>query len=106
MTEPEAEPEEYTSTDRAVFHTRDWLQAVADEQFKAWLLTKDGKRWKRAQPSPLNSRQSSPYYFGFSLPEWHQETIHALNRGDLETALHLKMTHGPAGYGHGKKKAT
>ena len=84
-----------------------WLQENADRLFAAWLMSKDGKRWKAQQyhypripagfgvnQRTVKYRPLTPYEMGFSLPAYHHELIEAVGKGDEEFAKSIMLYHG------------
>jgi len=63
------------------------LQTHANGLFSAWAKTKAGQRWK------ARKRRVSPYYCGFSLPDYHHDLIEAVGKGQEERAKWLMLQH-------------
>jgi hypothetical protein len=68
----------------------DWLLQKANEHFHQWTETKDGQRWRKAQYKS-RVKNKSPYYFGYSQPEWIREAQEALGKNDEEGFKAIKL---------------
>tara|TARA_Y100000296_G_scaffold47496_1_gene54450 strand:- start:2446 stop:2703 length:258 start_codon:yes stop_codon:yes gene_type:complete len=66
------------------------LQQKANSIFADWKKTKSGIRWSNSKRR-FGSKQSSPYSFGFSLPDYHHDLIAAVGVGDEETAKAIML---------------
>ena len=69
------------------WHTagRNWLDKEAGKLFEAWLLTKQGKKWKQSK------KTKSPSEYGFHLPMWHNQAITLLDKNNEEGFKALKL---------------
>lgn len=65
------------------------LQEFSNNHYREWLQTKEGKKYS------LSIKQGkSPYYFGFTLPDWFHEIIDALGKNDevaVKYLIHLYL---------------
>jgi DNA-binding GntR family transcriptional regulator len=78
-----------------------WLEENAARLFQAWLQTHSGKAWQRGgqyrRDRALFTQKvtnSSPYNYGFSLPDYHHDLIEAIGQADEETAKSIMLYHG------------
>ena len=67
---------------------RERLQKSANQSYSVWTKSSEGVRFKKSK-----KRFKSPYYFGFSLPDWHHDIITALNENDEHEAKALSLLH-------------
>jgi DNA-binding GntR family transcriptional regulator len=80
---------------------QDWLRDNAARLFADWLKTKNGRHWQtKGQYADYRRKvrqrvhPNSPYYHGFSLPDYHHDLIKAAGNGDEETAKAIMLYHG------------
>lgn len=62
-----------------------WILDQAAAHYRAWLETKDGRRYTRAR-----KQGKSPYRYGYSQPGWIQRASNAAHAGKEETFKALK----------------